>query len=592
MSTSEQFKALGNKAFTSGDYQDAIKNFTSAIELDPENHILYSNRSGAHAALKNYQDALQDAEKTISIKPDWPKGYSRKGAALHGLGQYEDALNTYQQGLTHDPENSQLKKSLADIQNVISADSSPFDNLFKGDILSKIANNPKLSSLLSQPDFMEKVLEIQKDPKAITKYSSDPRIMNLMIALMGLDASMLNTDPSEIPTTAPAPATTTSDPPAAVSDEFVNKQQEYQTYKKQHEEEMNKLYEAAKEKEKELESVVLEDSEEQKVFKLAEEQKTFGNAAYKKKDFKTALEHYDKAIELCSTEITFYNNKSAVYFEMGDYDKCIELAEQAADIGRENRADYKQIAKSFIRIGSAYQKKNDLVSAIKYYNKSLAEHRTADCLNKLKAAEKELKKREEEAYLDNDKANEARERGNILFKESKFPDAVKEYTESIKRNPKDPRCYSNRAACYTKLMALPEALKDVEKCIEIDPSFVKAYLRKAAIQFIKREYSESMETCNVALDMDTENKHTNEIQQQISKCYNAIQQSSQSMTSEEALKRAQSDPEVQRIINDPSMQIILQQMQSDPKAIQEHMKNPTVARNLRKLMAAGIVRMA
>ncbi|OLY81797.1 Heat shock protein sti1-like protein [Smittium mucronatum] len=588
MSTAEELKALGNKAFSSGDYQDAIKQFSAAIELDPENHVLYSNRSGAYAAIKDYEAALSDSDKTISLKPDWPKGYGRKGAALHGLGDYEAAKNAYELGLTYDSSNPQLKKSLADIENVISSESSPFDNLFKGDILSKIASNPKLSSLLSQPDFMDKVLEIQKDPKALGKYSNDPRIMNLMIALMGLDANMFNADELNDQ----KPSFNSTQPPPNVPDEFVNKQGEFNSYKQKHEEEMNKLYESAREKEKELESVILEDSEEQKTLKLAEEQKALGNAAYKKKDFEEALSHYDKAIELCDTEITFYNNKSAVYFEMGDFDKCIEIAEKAADIGRENRADYKLIAKSFVRIGSAYQKKGDLVNAIKFFNKSLAEHRTADSLNKLKAAEKELKKREEEAYLDENKANEARERGNALFKQSKFPEAIKEYTESIKRNPKDPRCYSNRAACYTKLMALPEALKDVETCLEIDPTFVKAYLRKAAIQFIKREYSEAMETCNVALDKDTENKHTNEIQQQISKCYNAIQQSSQSMTSEEAIKRAQSDPEVQRIINDPSMQVILQQMQSDPRAIQEHLKNPTVAKNLRKLMAAGIVRMA
>ena len=38
----------------------------------------------------------------------------------------------------------------------------------------------------------------------------------------------------------------------------------------------------------------------------------------------------------------------------------------------------------------------------------------------------------------------------------------------------------------------------------------------------------------------------------------------------EAVKRrAMSDPEVQQILGDPAMQMILQQMQKDPKALQE-----------------------
>ena len=60
--------------------------FSEAIELDPTNHVLYSNRSGAYASKKDFAHALEDANKTTEIKPDWAKGWGRKGAALHGDG--------------------------------------------------------------------------------------------------------------------------------------------------------------------------------------------------------------------------------------------------------------------------------------------------------------------------------------------------------------------------------------------------------------------------------------------------------------------------------------------------------------------------
>jgi stress-induced-phosphoprotein 1 len=37
------------------------------------------------------------------------------------------------------------------------------------------------------------------------------------------------------------------------------------------------------------------------------------------------------------------------------------------------------------------------------------------------------------------------------------------------------------------------------------------------------------------------------------------------------------------------MRIILQQMQEDPKAAQDHLRNPEVARRLQKLINAGII---
>ena len=68
-----------------------MKHFTDAIGVDAANHVFYSNRSAAYAALNDFDAALNDAEKTVAIKPDWVKGHSRKGAALYGLKRYDDA---------------------------------------------------------------------------------------------------------------------------------------------------------------------------------------------------------------------------------------------------------------------------------------------------------------------------------------------------------------------------------------------------------------------------------------------------------------------------------------------------------------------
>lgn len=66
--------------------------------------------------------------------------------------------------------------------------------------------------------------------------------------------------------------------------------------------------------------------------------------------------------------------------------------------------------------------------------------------------------------------------------------------------------YSNRAACYTKLGALPEGLKDAEKCIELDPAFPKGYSRKGAIQFFMKEYDKALETYQEGLKHDENNQ--------------------------------------------------------------------------------------
>ena len=67
------------------------------------------------------------------------------------------------------------------------------------------------------------------------------------------------------------------------------------------------------------------------------------------------------------------------------------------------------------------------------------------------------------------------------------------------------QAYSNRAASYTKLGAMPEGLKDAEKCIEIDPKFSKGYTRKGAIQFFMKEFDKALETYQEGLKHDPQN---------------------------------------------------------------------------------------
>ncbi|KAJ2883894.1 Hsp90 cochaperone, partial [Coemansia asiatica] len=575
---SNELKAQGNAAFAAGNHEEAIKLFTQAIELDPTNHVLYSNRSASLASLKKYDEALTDAEKTVEIKPDWPKGYSRKGAALFGLHRLEEAKETYQDGLKHDPENALLKKSLSDTEAALRNAESQFDdvanqmaNVFKGDVLARIAANPKTAAFLADPAYVTKVKAIQADPNRLSEFASDQRITITLFTLMGV-GDVFTQAPGDMPFAEEEPRS----PPQPSSTQPTQKP-------------------AAKSEEKmevdEPVELTGEDKEVAAKKAQAAEAKNLGNSAYKARKFEEALEHYSKAIELDGSDITFWNNKAAVYFEMGKYNECIETAQQAVEVGRENRAEYKHIAKALGRIGTAYSKMDNLDKAIDFYNRSLTEHRSADILTKLRTLEKERKAREEMAYRDEAKSNEARERGNELFKASEFAKAQAEYSEAIKRNPDDPRNYSNRAACLTKLMAIPDAIKDCDTCIKLDATFIKGYIRKANALFLMREYAEALDALEEAKAQDKEKKNTAEIDQIEFKCYSAINEQNSRLTPEEAIKRAQENPKIASVLANPVMQNILEQMRSDPRAAREHLKNPAVASNLRKLIAAGIVRM-
>ncbi|XP_059158621.1 stress-induced-phosphoprotein 1-like [Physella acuta] len=311
------------------------------------------------------------------------------------------------------------------------------------------------------------------------------------------------------------------------------------------------------------------------------EEKEKGNAAYKQKNFDAALQHYEAAFQLDPTNMTLLTNKGAVYFEQGRLDECIKTCEQAVDIGRENRADFQLIAKALARIATAYLKKDELQQALTYFNKSLSEHRQPDIVKKVQEVQQKIKEKERLAYINPELSLEEKEKGNAAFKEGNFPLAVQHYTEAIRRNPDDAKIYSNRAACYTKLMEFAMALKDSEECIKLDPKFIKGFLRKGAVLLAMKEPTKATLAYQKALDLDPSNSEA------LDGYRKALM--AESEDPEAVKQKAMNNPEVQQILSDPAMQMILAQMSKDPKAAREHLKNPDVAAKIEKLMECGIV---
>ena len=280
----DEAKAKGNAAFSSGDFTSAVNHFTDAINLSPTNHVLFSNRSAAHASLHQYQEALSDAKKTVELKPDWAKGYSRLGAAHVGLNQFGEAADAYSKGLEIDPSNEALKSGLADASSrsrAAAPQNNPFGDAFKGpEMWAKLSADPSTRGFLKQPDFVNMMQEIQRSPSNLNLYLKDQRVMQSLGVLLNVQIRTQAGDEAE----------------AMEEDEMVVNEPEV-------------------EKKPEPEPEVAEEKERKE---KALKEKEMGNAAYKKKDFENAIKHYSTAMEIDDEDISYITNRAAVHLEMGN----------------------------------------------------------------------------------------------------------------------------------------------------------------------------------------------------------------------------------------------------------------------------------
>jgi len=59
---------------------------------------------------------------------------------------------------------------------------------------------------------------------------------------------------------------------------------------------------------------------------------------------------------------------------------------------------------------------------------------------------------------------------------------------------------------------------------------------------------------------------------------------------EDRTRHAMADPEIQRMMSDPQMQLNLKKMQEDPSFAMECMRDPEMSKAINKLIAAGVIK--
>ena len=87
-----EFRYQGSDSEQMGDFQQAITNFSKAIELRPKNKDLYISRAGNYWRLQDNTKALEDLERALMLDPDYANAYNIRATVHTTAKNYEQAL--------------------------------------------------------------------------------------------------------------------------------------------------------------------------------------------------------------------------------------------------------------------------------------------------------------------------------------------------------------------------------------------------------------------------------------------------------------------------------------------------------------------
>jgi tetratricopeptide (TPR) repeat protein len=106
--TADELYKKGRDLDRNGSYEEAVKAYDRAIELEPSNATFYISKvPGLNmlAILTNNQskfnESLQAIDKALEIDPKNPRAWELKGNALSQMKRYNESLEAYDRGIQH-----------------------------------------------------------------------------------------------------------------------------------------------------------------------------------------------------------------------------------------------------------------------------------------------------------------------------------------------------------------------------------------------------------------------------------------------------------------------------------------------------------
>jgi tetratricopeptide (TPR) repeat protein len=104
--TAAFWNAKGGSLAALGRYDEAIRCYEKALEIDPRETAAWNNKGISLDALGQYDEALRCCEKALEIDPPYAAAWINKGNSLRNLGRYVEAIRCCEKALEINPLNA------------------------------------------------------------------------------------------------------------------------------------------------------------------------------------------------------------------------------------------------------------------------------------------------------------------------------------------------------------------------------------------------------------------------------------------------------------------------------------------------------
>lgn len=172
--TAWDYNRQGDRYYDLEQYEEAVKSYTEAIQLQANNSMFYNSRGCAYDNLGEYNKAISDYNVAIAIGPLNAVFYYNRGHSYDKLEEYDKAISDYTRAIELSPNNATAYNNRGSIYIVLGRTDEAISDFNKAiELNSKFANPYKhLGNIYKEQsdytrsiEFLSKAIELNLEYK-------------------------------------------------------------------------------------------------------------------------------------------------------------------------------------------------------------------------------------------------------------------------------------------------------------------------------------------------------------------------------------------------------------------------------------------
>ena len=230
-----------------------------------------------------------------------------------------------------------------------------------------------------------------------------------------------------------------------------------------------------------------------------------GYLLFRKEEYHSALEYYDKYLDIKHSDTVIYNKAEILIQCLNDPEEGLKIIESFRGDSEFKQQIQELKAKALLNLEKFSECKKICVDVIEKNSSALDCIRTyADCCYEQGNFQKSFDLNETILEQDSTDVDAKNNKVDLLIKLEKYDDALKICNDMISQNSGDENALANKGEIFIKKSKFKEAIILLQNCVSIDGTFVEAWILLAKAQAHQNLINDTLDSLLVATSLEPE----------------------------------------------------------------------------------------